>query len=164
MYRILGIILFTVLEASGIIGWKVDISLGMAALGIVILLVGFLTEHFTAFKVLTALPLPEKKLVGISASETVIWIIWLPIANFNPLLGLLFFVAAMFFQHSVEKNIFAGKPLFESLIKKEIIAFTVVEAGGATLFNVLFNQDYVLLANTALFVTLLIEHFIQAES
>lgn len=159
----LGIVIFTIIETFAVVVWRVFVMQARQVFGIIVLLVGFIAEHFKAYQTLVGPNAPKKRLFGMSGTETIIWIVHLIVFNFNPLLGISFFTVSMFFQHSVELNIFRGKSLFENIFKPEIIGFTLIESAGANGFLYLFNQELYVAATAVLFFAFLFEHVRQSK-
>jgi len=168
-----GLIAFTIAELVGLVVWfqivTADVvTLGQQIQGIGVLVVLLIVEHFIAFATNVGGPFPSLRLVGISASETVLWVVWLLVFGlFGGLTGVLvasvFLAATMFLQHSVEKNVFAGRPLFSDLLKGEVTVFTLIEvvAAGAWLYLAMNGQA--VLGVVILTVGIAIEHYIQSS-
>jgi hypothetical protein len=133
-----------------------------------ILLVGLVIEHFIAFRTNKTGPFPSGGLVIISISETVLWVIWLIIAQAvggigGIVAGGVFLSVTMFVQHAVEKNVFNGFGAFADLIKTEIIGFTLIEAVAASVWLWFVQSAQPVGAVVVLGVGILIEHFIQSN-
>lgn len=157
------ILIFTAVEAAGLIGWFTLISNQQIAAGLAVLFAGLLVEHFIAYRVLMGGKFPAAELLLISASESALWILWLAFFGANPALGVIFLFITMFFQHSIERNIFKAKPLLDDLVKKEIIGFTFIEAAAAGVWLVLASVGMPVAGAAVLTVSLFVEHVIQSR-
>lgn len=168
MNKILGFVLFTIVEIVALIGWLV-LALpegGQVALGVAVLLVGMIIEHFIAFKATMEGDLPTLGLIGISISETVLWVVWLLIVQSTGsahVWAVIFLFVTMFLQHGVEKNIFIGKPAFQDLLKTEVIVFTAVEVGAAGLWLYFILEGQEILGAAILVVGIFVEHILQSR-
>lgn len=175
LQRNLHIIAFTIVEFVTLIAWRalVTIQDGFVntqaellsmIVGITVLIVGLTIEHIIAFKTLAVGKLPVLDLIIISITESGWWIIWLALAGHNQLGAFAFLFVAMFFQHSVERNVFNDKPFFSDLIKQEVIAFTAVEAATAGIWLKLIFEGDGLIGAGVLAIGLTAEHFLQANT
>ncbi len=163
MKKLIGIIIFTIAEFAALVGWLALVLSNRNVLGIVVLAAGLILEHFLSFRTLVGKKFPVLRLAIISISESAIWIVWLILARSNPIAGFVFLVVAMFFQHSIERNVFNGKGFFDDLIKGEVVLFTIVEAIAAALWlNFVLNNDN-LVGALILAAGLLVEHLIQSR-
>ncbi len=171
MNKTIGIIVFTIVEFATLVGWLALVLQGNNIAGIVVLVVGLILEHLLSYNVSKGRSLfdfsglPFGGLLIVSVSESVLWIVWLIISQGTGgiIAGLIFLAITMFFQHSIERNVFQGKPLFDTIIKPAVISFTLVEAVAAAiwLFFVLDPGSSNIIGAVILGVGLLVEHIIQ---
>lgn len=122
-----------------------------------ILVFGLTNEHFSAWKYFKGSDTPLVKMIGISASETVLWIVWLLLI---PIIGLIpstiLFSGAMFVQHIVESGFFGSERG-----KTTILIFSVIEGVGAAGWYFLNSIAQPIEAAVVLFVALFVEHYLQ---
>lgn len=168
--KIVGIIVFTIIELAALVGWLALVLQGNNIAGIAVLIIGLVLEHLVSYNVFNKRPLfnfsgiPLGGLLLISATETLIWVVWLVLSQGSGIvIGAVFLVITMFLQHSVERNVFLGKPLFDHIVKTEVIGFTVIEAVAAAvwLFFVLDPGMSNIVGAGILGIGLLVEHIIQ---
>lgn len=159
----LGITLQTIAELIGLVVWLTLVISGQMVIGIVFLVGGLVLEHLLAYRFLVGGSLPVGKLLGVSASEAILWIVWLVISTFDLVAGFVFLTATMVLQHSVEKNLFEGKPLFGDIFHLIVVPHTLLETVGAFiwLFFVFAGQE--ILGAAVFSVFILVEHIVQAN-
>ena len=168
-----GLIAFTVAELLGLVIWfeivtAAGVTTAQQAQGIGVLLALLIVEHFIAFATNVGGAFPSARLVGISVSETVLWVVWLLIFGlFEGITGVvvasIFLAVTMFVQHSVEKNVFGRAPLFGDLLKGEVTSFTLIEAGAAGAWLYLAMNGQTIAGVVVLTVGISIEHYIQSS-
>lgn len=170
MNKTVGIIVFTIVELAALVGWLALVLQGNNIAGIAVLVVGLILEHLLSYNVSNGRSLfdfsgsPFGGLIIISVTESVLWIVWLIISQGSGIIvGLAFLAVTMFFQHSIERNVFQSKPLFDDIIKPAVISFTLIEVVAASiwLFFVLDSGSSNILGAGILGVGLLVEHIIQ---
>lgn len=173
MNKIVGIIVFTIIELAALVGWLALVLQGNNIAGIAVLVIGLILEHIVSYNVFNKRPLFNFSgislggLLLISATESLIWVVWLVLSQgsgiISIIIGAVFLVITMFFQHSVERNVFLSKPLFDRIVKTEVIGFTVIEAVAAAvwLFFVLDPGMSDIIGAGILGIGLLVEHIIQ---
>jgi len=112
-----------------------------AALGLAILAVGLLVEHFLTDLAVNGVDLsfPLGRAIVFSASEVLLWALWLGIADrvggFRGL-AIAGVVLALLLvpQHTVEDNVLRGRSFFDRLLNPNTIGFSLVESAGATVW------------------------------
>ena len=159
-----GLILFTAVEAAALLGWFFLVGSNSLVAGVAILLAGLVLEHFLAYRTLVGKNFPIIGLSIISASEAVIWVVWLLITKDHSLPSLLFLALTMFLQHSIERNVFRGNGFFDNLIKLEVAGFTLIEALAAGAWLKFVEQDMGIAGATILAIGLLVEHIVQSKT
>jgi len=162
--RNLRIIAFTIIEFIALIAWRAFVVNDEFLPSVLILAGGLFIEHVIAFRTLASVEFPLLRLIEISLSESAIWIIWLALTGINQFGAFVFLFVAMFFQHSVERNVFNGQPIFSDPIKDEVLLFTALEALSAGLWLKLVFEGDGLIGAGILAIGLVVEHFIQAKS
>ena len=149
----------TLTELLTLIVWLFLLSAGHGAIAAAILVTGLTIEHIIASRNIP----PFLELLGVSASESAIWIIWKVIANSSPITAFIFLFVTMFIQHNVELNSFARKPLFSRLLDRRVTLFTALEAVGGAVWLALTNVGHAAIGGAILGVGLQLEHQIQAR-
>ena len=132
----LGVWLELVLEAS---------PLSRAAVvGLGVLAVGLFAEHVLTDLTVNGLDLslPLGSVVAFSATEAVLWALWLVVAEFlggvdGALLAGGVLAMLLVPQHSVEDSVLRGGGFLSDLVKPGTIGFSVLEAAGATVWLLL---------------------------
>lgn len=140
------IAVFTVIETAALAIWlrvvrgEPTISTTVA-IGLGVLAIGLIIEHLLTDVAVNGFDLdfPIGAIVILSVSETVLWGIWLEVAELvGGLVGfaVAFAVLAILLvpQHTVEDNILQGRDLFADLIDLNTVGFSLIEAVGATLW------------------------------
>lgn len=155
----------SIIETVGLVVWLALAMAGSPLLGAGVLFGTLVLEHFVAYKAANPNRLfpPKLKLVIASLAETVIWVGWLMIAAFNPLLALLVLFVALYVQHNAEVNILTNRPTFSKLLSTRVAGFTAYEAiGGAIWLQLALNTNPIL-AVVVLFGFMLLEHRRQGQ-
>lgn len=143
------IAVFTAVETAALATWlrfvrDAPVVSTAVAIGLGVLLVGLFVEHVLTDAAVNGLDLdlPVAPVVGFSVSETVLWAVWLRIAEVVG--GLAGFAVAFVVlgvllvpQHTVEDNVLRGSPLFGDLVDLDTVGFSLIEAAGATVWLVL---------------------------
>jgi len=151
--RFVVIAIFTGVETATLVGWLalvdgVPAVSRSAVIGLGILVIGLNLEHF--LRDLAVNGLDQTYSVGrgilVSLSETVLWVLWLFLAeHFGGLDGFLVagFVLGVLLvpQHSIGDNILRGRRLLSRFLTEGTIGFSLLEAGGATLW-LLFVTEF----------------------
>lgn len=105
------------------------------------LVVGLIVEHLLTDVAVNGIDLdfPIGAIVILSVSETVLWGIWLEVAELVG--GLVEFAVAFAVlafllvpQHTIEDNILKGRDLLADLIDLNTVGFSLIEAVGATIW------------------------------
>lgn len=147
--RLLLIGAFTGVETIALVVWlgfvrDAPVASQATAIGLGVLAVGLLVEHFFTDQAVNGpnLSFPLGKVVAFSASETVLWALWLVIADaIGGVDGLLIagVVLAVLLvpQHTVEDSVLRGRGLLSNLVDLGTVGFSIVEAAGATAWLVL---------------------------
>jgi hypothetical protein len=137
---------FTGVETVALVVWLalVDdaaVTSETAALGLGILAVGLLVEHFLTDLAVNGIDLsfPLGRAIVFSASEALLWALWLGIADrVGGLRGLAVAAAVLALllvpQHTVEDNVLRGRSFFDRLLNLDTIGFSIVESVGATVW------------------------------
>jgi len=143
----LSMVAFTLVETVALGLWltlvrdapllSVASALGIGALG-----VGLVFEHVLTDATVNGLSLavvPDRQVLGISLSETLLWVVWLGLAaqlgGVGGILGAGVVLAVLLVpQHTVEDNVLRDRPPFSSVLDPMTIGFSLVEAVGATLW------------------------------
>lgn len=165
----LGLVTFTVLEFLALVLWEPRAA---TLLGVGILVVGLFLEHIVAFnnfqgeKSFLKLFVPRQgfKLFGLSASEAVVWAVWLMVALAGmPVVAFGILFAGIFLQHNAELNVFLGRKAFSKLLNPRVALFTLIESASGAIWLALIQQGRPALAATVLALGLLTEHHEQGE-
>lgn len=159
--RTLGIAVFTAVETLALGLWlalvRGEPTLSTVALaGVGVLLVGLVVEAVVNTVVVNGLRgLRPGAIATFSGTETLIWVVWLLVAEwFGGLTGvgvagILLFVL-MLPQHSIEDNALRGRALFSDVVHSGTAVFTVVEVVGATVWLALVLRGPELLGGIGL--------------
>ena len=155
---------------------------GAAAVGLGVLTLGLILEHALTDATINGLSadiVPGRRVVAVSISEALLWVLWLGVAeqlggvDGIVVAGVLFAVLLVP-QHTVEDNVLRGARPFASVIDLGTLGFSIVEAVGATVWLLLVFEsgevaglldsigfggvDPAVLGLAAMAVILLIEH------
>src|SRR5262245_22935541 len=142
----LRIAVFTIAEVITLVVWLAlvrsddgiyRVSTGYLVAGIVVLAAGFTIEHIIAYNVihnrglldLQCVPVAQKSVV--SLIETVIWAVWLLVANINAIIAAVVLLGLLIVEHTLSDNVFKGRDIFSKLLDARTIGFSLVEAVGA---------------------------------
>jgi hypothetical protein len=150
--RLPGIVVFTVVETVTLGAWLALVS-GMpvdsplAVVGVIVLFVGLTVEGIltdVTFNGLS-LDLPFLGILGFSLAETVIWVVWLGVADrvggLAGILGAGVLLAVLFVpQHSIEDNVLGRRDALSNLLLGGTVGFSIVEAVGATVWLALVRR------------------------
>jgi len=120
-----------------------------SAVGVGVLTLGLVFEHVLTDATVNGLSvdvLPGRQVLGISIAESLLWVLWLGVAEqLGGVDGIL--VAGVLLtvllvpQHTVEDNVLRGADPFESVVDFGTVGFSVVEAVGATVWLVLVFES-----------------------
>lgn len=143
----LGVIaVFTLVETVGLGIWLALVAdaptLSTAtALGLGLLFVALVVEHVLTGLAVNGPPvsLPGLPVLGFSASETVLWGVWLLVVEAvggtgGLQAGAVLLAALLVPQHTVEDNVLRGRGALSDLLDLGTLGFSAVEAVGATLW------------------------------
>lgn len=118
-----------------------------AAVGLGILAVGLLVEHVLTDLTVNGLDLalPLGSVIAFTASETVLWALWLVIAEWlggadGFLLAGGVLAVLLVPQHSVEDAVLRGRPPLSNVVNLGTVGFSLLEAAGATAWLVLVTR------------------------
>lgn len=140
------IAVFTLIETVALAIWlrfvRGEPTLSTAvAIGLVVLVIGLIVEHTLTDAALNGVDLdvPVGAIVILSVSETVLWGVWLQVADtVGGGVGLVaaFVVLGVLLvpQHTIEDNILQGRDLLGDLIDLDTVGFSLIEAAGATVW------------------------------
>lgn len=138
------IAVFTAIETAALAGWlrfvRGEPLLSTAvAIGLGILIVGLFVEHILTDVAVNGLhfSFPFGSIIGFSLSETVLWAIWLQLAEVvGGLVGLGAAFAVLFVllipQHTIEDNVLQATDPLSDLVDLNTAGFSFIEAAGAT--------------------------------
>ena len=169
----LRIAVFTIVESATLVLWLslvrsdagiYQVSVGSLAAGIAVLVVGFTIEHIIAYNVihnrglldLQGVPIAQKAIV--SLIETVIWAVWLVLADLNGILAAIVLLILLIIEHTLSDNVFKGRDIFSKLLDARTIGFSLVEAVGAAVWLVLVQANMSVVGIVILLVASFIEH------
>lgn len=169
--RLTGTAAFTVVETVTLGLWlalvtDVPALSTIALVGVGILVVGLVVEAVVNTVVVNGFDdIPLGRIGAFSVTEAAIWIVWLAAADQLADLtgvavagvdltgivaaGVLLF-ALMLPQHAIEDNVLRGEPFASDLLQSGTVAFTFVEAAGATIWLALVRHGDTLLADADL--------------
>ena len=133
---LLRIAVFTLVELTALVLWLMLLTSDKPLIAAAVLAVGLTIEHSISFSKSQAKLLG---IIGVSVSESVIWIVWFLITSNNNLLALLVLSAFMLIQHLVERNVFLGKSLFNFSDILKVVGFTLFESVGAAIWFILVS-------------------------
>ncbi|MDA2927951.1 hypothetical protein MYX78_12110 [Acidobacteria bacterium AH-259-G07] len=105
------------------------------------------------------------RLLGITLSEIIIWIVWLTLADgVSHLLAGLVLGILMLVQHSVEMSILKRKKPFAYVTSPKTIFFTLMETLGGAAWLYFVRDGQVLRGGALLLIGLSIEHIVQGSA
>jgi len=163
----LGIGIFTIVEVAGLIVWLLLALQGQPLLGLGILFTALSIEHVITFFVIQkdtpTVPRPTVPLFSIlvfSVIETVIWGLWLLIAQseVGPLFAAVFLTAALLVEHTLSDNVFRREKLFSKIVEPRTTGFTLIEVVAATGWLLLVLEGQAILGPIVMLVGSFIEH------
>ena len=169
----LRIAVFTIVEGLTLVIWLAlvrsaagiyQVGTGSLVAGIAVLAVGFTIEHIIAYNVihnrrlldLQGVPIGQKFVV--SLIETVIWALWLVLANLNMILAAVALTGLLILEHTLSDNVFKGRDIFSKLLDPRTIGFSLVEAVGAAIWLALVQANLAVVGILILVVASFIEH------
>lgn len=144
--RIAIIALFTVIETAALAIWLrfvrgEPIVSTAVAIGLGVLVVGLIVEHLLTDVAVNGFDpgFPFGAIAVLSISETVLWGIWLEVAESVGGIGgfvVAFVILAVLLvpQHTIEDNVLQGRDLLGDLIDVNTAGFSLVESAGATVW------------------------------
>ena len=178
MNKTFKVITFSIVETAGLAIW---LALVLGTLGFfqasnlvafVVLFVFLEIEHLFSYNTAHGKGLfnfsgvPILKLLGISLSESIVWVVWLQIFNAAGVAVVAVFLSLIFIpQHKIELNVIEGRPVFQGLLAGRVVGFSIVEGVGSSVWGKLAmgGSGQGVLGIVVLLVTLLVEHFIQVK-
>ena len=169
----LRIAVFTIIEAAALAAWLAlvrsdagiyQVSTGSLVAGLAVLAIGFTIEHIVAYNVihnrglLEIVGAPVGKKAVVSLIETVIWALWLVLADLNAIVAALVLTGLLILEHTLSDNVFKGRDIFSKLLDVRTIGFTLIEAVGAAIWLALVEVNMAVLGIVILVVASFIEH------
>jgi len=169
----LRIAVFTIIEAVALAAWLAlvrsdagiyQVSSGSLVAGLAVLAIGFTIEHIVAYNVihnrglLEIVGAPIGKKAVVSLIETVIWALWLVLADLNAIVAAVVLTILLIVEHTLSDNVFKGRDLFSKLLDARTIGFTLIEAVGAAIWLALVEVNMTVLGIVVLVVASFIEH------
>lgn len=167
--------IFTIVEGVTLAIWLAlvrsdagiyQVSTGSLVTGLAVLVVGFTIEHIIAYNVihnrglldLQGVPIAQKAVV--SLIETVIWAVWLVLADVNMIVAAVVLTGLLILEHTLSDNVFKGRGIFSKLLDARTIGFSVVEAVGAAIWLALVEANLAVVGIVILVVASFIEHLL----
>ena len=169
----LRIAIFTIVEGATLVIWLAlvrsdagiyQVSTGSLVAGLAVLAIGFTIEHIVAYNVIHNRRLleiagaPVGKKAVVSLIETVIWALWLVLADLNAIVAALVLTGLLILEHTLSDNVFKGRDIFSKLLDVRTIGFTLIEAVGAAIWLALVEVNMAVLGIVILVVASFIEH------
>jgi len=171
----LRIAVFTIVEGAALVLWLAlvrsdagiyQVSTGSLVAGIAVLAIGFTIEHIIAYNVihdrglldLQGVPIAQKAVV--SLIETVIWAVWLVLADLNGIIAAIALLVLLILEHTLSDNVFKGRDIFSKLLDARTIGFSLVEAVGAAIWLVLVEVNMTVVGIVILVIASFIEHML----
>jgi hypothetical protein len=171
----LRIAVFTIVEGATLVIWLAlvrsaagiyQVTTGSLVAGIAVLIVGFTIEHIIAYNVihnrglldLQGVPVGQKFIV--SLIETVVWAVWLVLADLNMILAAVFLTISLIIEHTLSDNVFKGRDIFSKLLDARTIGFSLVEVIGAAIWLALVQADMSVVGIAILLIASFIEHLL----
>ena len=169
----LRIAVFTIVEGATLVLWLslvrsdagiYQVSGGSLVAGIAALAVGFTIEHIIAYNVIhdrelldvQGVPIAQKAVV--SLIETIIWAVWLVLADLNMLLATVVLTSLLILEHTLSDNVFKGKDIFSKLLDTKTIGFSLIESIGAAIWLTLVQANVSVAGIAILLVASFVEH------
>ncbi len=176
MKRFLGIVLFSIIEVAGLIIWLLLVDADPAVidllglLGLVVLDIFLIVEHTVTDNLLHGRPLfrfsglPLGEIVIFSTIETIIWGVWLVLADqVNPIVAVVFLVITLFFEHTISRNVHERDPLFSQIFDPGTFVHTVIESVACAGWLALVRAGQPIIGAIVLLVGSIIEHTIAVK-
>lgn len=177
MKKFIGIGAFTIVEVAGLVAWLALALQDQALLGLGILAGALSLEHIITYFVIPQLPkdlrapFPLLSILAFSGIETVIWGVWLLLAQslLNPFTALNLFAAAAFLaialliEHTLSDNVFRSRGLFSKIIEARTIGFTIIEVVAASVWLLLVLVGQPVIGTAVLLVGSFVEHNIAVK-
>lgn len=171
----LRIAVFTIVEGVTLVAWLAlvrsdagiyQVSSSSLVAGLAVLAVGFIIEHILAYNVIhnrglleiVGAPIGEKAVV--SLIETIIWALWLVLANLNMIVAAVVLTGLLILEHTLSDNVFRGKDIFSKLLDARTIGFSLIEAVGAAIWLALVEANMAVLGVMILVIASFIEHIL----
>lgn len=171
----LRIAIFTIVEGATLVIWLAfvrsdagiyQVNTGSLVAGIAVLAIGFTIEHITAYNVihnrglldLQGVPIAQKFVV--SLIETVIWAVWLVLADLNMIIAAIVLTGLLILEHTLSDNVFKGRDIFSKLLDARTIGFSLVEVVGAAIWLALVQANLTVVGVLILVVASFIEHLL----
>ena len=169
------ILVFTIVEVATLVIWLVlalqatNILEGIIA--VVVLIVGFTLEHLITYNVIHKRPLfcfknvPIAQKFVVSIIETGIWVVWLILLRLeifgpgiNLLIATVFLFLTLLVEHTISDNVFTHRKLFERILDRRVIGFSIIEASAAGIWFTFVEFDLAIIGIIVLFIGSLNEH------
>jgi len=171
----LRIAIFTIVEGVTLVVWLAlvrsdagiyQVSTGSLVGGLAVLVVGFTIEHIIAYNVirnrglldLQGVPVAQKAVV--SLIETVIWALWLVLADSNAIVAAVVLTGLLILEHTLSDNVFKGRDIFSKLLDVRTVGFSLIEAVGAAIWLVLVEVNMTVVGIVILVIASFIEHML----
>ena len=171
----LRIAIFTIVEGVTLVVWLAlvrsnagiyQVSTGSLVAGLVVLVVGFTIEHIIAYNVihnrglleLQGVPIAQKAVV--SLIETIIWALWLVLADLNMIVAAVVLTGLLILEHTLSDNVFRGRDIFSKLLDARTIGFSLIEAIGAAIWLALVEANLAVVGVMILVIASFIEHML----
>ena len=171
----LRIAIFTIVEGVTLVVWLAlvrsnagiyQVSTGSLVAGLAVLVVGFTIEHIIAYNVirnrglldLQGVPVAQKAVV--SLIETVIWALWLVLADSNAIVAAVVLTGLLILEHTLSDNVFKGRDIFSKLLDVRTVGFSLIEAVGAAIWLVLVEVNMTVVGIVILVIASFIEHML----
>jgi len=170
----LRIAVFTAVEVVTLVVWLIladaAIDVLSSIIAALVLIVGFTLEHLITFNVIHNRPLfdfrgiPVGKKAIVSLVETGIWIVWLVLARldvfggFDAVIAAAVLVGLLIIEHTISDNVFTGKRVFERLLDRRTVGFSIIEGVGAGIWLFLVDIDLGIIGIAVLAIASFIEH------
>ena len=171
----LRIAIFTIVEGVTLVVWLAlvrsdagiyQVSTGSLVAGLAVLAIGFTIEHILAYNVihnrglldLQGVPIAQKAVV--SLIETVIWALWLVLADSNAIVAAVVLTGLLILEHTLSDNVFKGRDIFSKLLDVRTVGFSLIEAVGAAIWLVLVEVNMTVVGIVILVIASFIEHML----
>jgi len=143
-----------------------QVSTGSLVAGLAVLVVGFTIEHIIAYNVihnrglleLQGVPIAQKAVV--SLIETIIWALWLVLADLNMIVAAVVLTGLLILEHTLSDNVFRGRDIFSKLLDARTIGFSLIEAVGAAIWLALVEANLAVVGVMILVIASFIEHML----